>query len=73
MNCRRHRSEGLVVDEALLGIGRSRAGYPEAVAVLVDRRRHDVVVEAAPVVPGEEDGRRAPARCAHHEFTSVVT
>ena len=41
--------------------------HPDPVAVLVDARRRDVVVEAAPVVPGEEDGRR----CPHHRAVGL--
>ena len=56
-------AERLVVDVALLGVRADhQPRHPQAVAVRVDRRRHDVVVEAAPVVPGEEDRGRAPSR-----------
>src|SRR6202007_53807 len=41
------------------------AGAPQAVAVLVHRGRHHVVVEAAPVVPGQEDRGRVPVRAFH--------
>ena len=50
------------------------AGHPDAVAVLIDRRRPDVIVEAAPVVP-----RRCRSRCATSPvlciaaFTTFVT
>ena len=40
--------------------------YADAVAVAVDRRRHDMVVEAAPVVPGQEDGAARPIGALHH-------
>src|SRR5438876_346135 len=47
----------LVVDVAMLGLGADHdAWYTEAVAVRVLPRRNDVIVEAAPVVPGEENG-----------------
>ena len=41
------------------------AGDAQPVAVLVDARRDDVVVEPAPVVPREEDGGRVPVGPAH--------
>ena len=40
-------------------------GHADAVAERVDLRRLHVVVEPAPVVPGDEDRRRAPVRRAH--------
>ena len=40
--------------------------HPQAVALLVHGGRCDVVVEAAPVVPGEEDRRRGPVGALHH-------
>src|SRR5919201_3325190 len=51
----------LVVDEAAPRVRADHeAGDAQAVAVLVHPRRDDVVVEAAPVVPGEEDRRALP-------------
>src|SRR6185437_3385318 len=59
-------AELLVVDEAGLGV---RAYYEprhaQPVAADVDPRRRLVVVEATPVVPGEEDRGAVPARAAH--------
>src|SRR5947209_6509753 len=44
-------AQGLVVDQALLGIGaNNQSRYAKTIAVLVDDRRRDVVVEAAPIV-----------------------
>ena len=55
----------LVVDVAA---SRVRADHDsrdaKAVAVQVDHRRSDVVVEAAPVIPREEDRRAVPVRAA---------
>src|SRR5947207_1072153 len=49
----------LVVDVSLLGVGADDdARDAQAVAVLVDRRGRDVVVESSPVVPAEKDRRR---------------
>src|SRR5215212_6711334 len=62
----RVEAQDLVVDEATPSVGRDHdRGYPQPVAVPVDDRRRDVVVEAAPVVPGEEDRRRLPVGAAH--------
>src|SRR5579859_6250068 len=56
----------LVVDVARLRVGADHDGrYPQSVAEAVDLGRGHVVVEAAPVVPGEEDGRGVPVRAAH--------
>src|SRR6266536_5363110 len=41
-------------------------GDPQAVAVLIDLRRYDVIVEPTPVVPGDKDGRGRPIRTLHH-------
>src|SRR5438067_5642784 len=47
----------LVVDESSPGIGADhQARYPEPVTIAIDGRRVYVVVEAAPVIPGQEDG-----------------
>ncbi len=49
-----------------LGVGADdEAGDAQAVAARVDRRRRDVVVEAAPVVPRQHDRGRSPLRAAH--------
>ena len=54
-------AEDLVVDVALLGVGADHdPGHAQAEAVAVDDRRHDMVVEAAPVIPGEEDRGAVP-------------
>ncbi len=56
----------LVIDEAAPRVGRDDQGRDaQAVAVLVDPRRHHVVVEAAPVVPGHEDRGGLPVRALH--------
>src|SRR5436309_15694127 len=58
-------AERLMVDEALASVGADHeAGDAKPVAVAVDARRRHVVVEAAPVVPREEDRRRLPLRPA---------
>jgi hypothetical protein len=59
-------AERLVVDVALLRVGadhQPRDAQP--VAQGVDLGRLHAVVEAAPVVPGEEDRGAAPVRAAH--------
>ncbi len=43
-----------------------QAGHPQAVAILVDVWRHDVIVEAAPIVPREKDSGVVPTRTAHY-------
>ena len=54
-----------MVDVPSLGVGADeKAGDAQAVAEPVDLRRYDVVVEAAPVVPAEEDRGRVPRRPA---------
>src|SRR5215468_3572645 len=59
-------AEDLMVDVALPGVRRDDdAWHTQAVAVLVGPRWHRVVVEAAPVVPGHEDGGRVPVRALH--------
>src|SRR5262249_50045592 len=60
-------AEGLVVDVAAFGVGADHAaGDADAVPVGVDAGRGDVVVEATPVVPGNEDGGVLPVGAAHH-------
>ena len=44
---------------------------PDPVAVEVDPRRLDVVVEPAPVVPGEEDRRLLPVGTAHRRVDDL--
>src|SRR5258707_398716 len=62
----RVEAQGLVVDVAALGVGADHdGGYAQAVAVLVVARWDDVVVEAAPVVPCQEDGSRLPLGASH--------
>ena len=57
---------GLVVDEALAGVrADDDARDAHAVALGVDLRRHHVVVEAAPVIPGQEDRGGVPVRAVH--------
>ena len=59
----RVEAQGLMIDVAALGVGADHdAGHAQAVAVLVDDRGHDVVVETAPVVPRQEDRGRVPIR-----------
>ena len=59
-------AESLVIDVALLGVwADDEAWHSDPVAVLVDLRRGDVVVEAAPVVPGNEDRGALPVPAAH--------
>ncbi len=59
-------AQDLVVDEALLGVGGDdQPWHAQAVPVPVDLRRCHVVVEAAPVVPGQEDGGRVPVGALH--------
>ena len=54
-------AERLRVDEPRLGPRADHhRGHPQSPAVLVDHRRQHVVVEAAPVVPREEDRRAHP-------------
>ena len=59
-------AEGLVVDVAGLCVWADHdPGHAHAVALGVDDRRRDVVVEAAPVIPGEEDCGVPPLGAAH--------
>ena len=52
-----------MVDVATLRVrADDQAGHAEAVPVPVHARRHGVVVEAAPVVPRQEDGAGGPVR-----------
>ena len=54
----RVEAQRLMIDVAPLGVGADdQSGNAQSVTVVVDPRRNDVVIEAAPVVPGEEDGR----------------
>ena len=48
-----------------------QGGHPEPVAVLVDRGRDHVVVEAAPVVPGQEDRGGIPVGAFHDGIDQV--
>ena len=60
-------AERLVVDVPVFGVRTDDdGGHPEPIAVHVDLRWRDVVVEATPVVPCEEDGRRVPVGALHH-------
>jgi hypothetical protein len=59
-------AEDLVVDVALLCVGADHECWDaEPVALAVDGGWFDVVVEAAPVVPAEEDRGRVPGAGAH--------
>ena len=55
-----------MIDPALHPRTDHDARHAEPVSVAVDLRGSDMVVEAAPVVPGEVDGRGVPVRAAHH-------
>src|SRR5581483_10071468 len=60
------KAQYLVINVSLLGIGADHeTGYPQAVAIFVDTWRRDVIIEAAPVVPGKKDGRAAPVGALH--------
>ena len=55
-----------VVDEALLRVSTDdQRRDPDPDRVAVDRRRCEMVVEAAPVVPRDEDCRRVPCGALH--------
>ena len=55
-----------MVDVAGSGVGTDdEAGDPQAVTILVDSSGDHMIVKATPVIPGQEDGRRAPIRAAH--------
>ena len=43
----------------------------EAVAVRVDLRRYDVVVEASPVVPGDKDRSASPTPGSHRRVDEM--
>src|SRR4051794_37191250 len=62
----RVEAEGLVVDEPA---PRKRADHEsrhaKPVPAVIDARRLNMVVEPAPVVPGEEDRGRLPLRAPH--------
>jgi hypothetical protein len=59
-------AQDLVVDVAALGIGADHEGRnAEPIALPIDHRRIDVVVEAVPIVPAEEDRGRVPGARAH--------
>jgi hypothetical protein len=59
-------TECLVVNVPEFGVGTDHdAGHPKSVAVLVDCRRHYVIVETAPLVPGQKDGSRVPIGPLH--------
>ncbi len=63
----RVEAQRLVIDVALLRVRTDQhRRHANAVTLPVDLGRHDVVVEAAPVVPREEDRRRAPLGASHH-------
>jgi hypothetical protein len=62
----RVEAQHLVVDVAALRVrADDDARDAQSVAVPVDARRADVVVEPTPVVPGEEDRGRRPVGAAH--------
>src|SRR5205085_1429912 len=53
----------LMIDVALAGAGADDdPRHAEPVAVLVDARRGDLVLDPAPVVPGQEARRPVPSR-----------
>ena len=55
-----------MVDVAPARVGTDhQTGHPQAIALAVHSRRLDVVVEPAPVIPGQEDRRRAPVLAGH--------
>src|SRR5262249_61651719 len=57
---------GLVVDGPPPGVrGDGDRGHAQAIAVLVGPGRCHVVVEPAPVVPGQEDGGGGPVGALH--------
>ena len=59
-------AEDLMVDVARLRVWADHdPRHPQAVAVLVDDRRHHVIVEPTPVIPGEEDRSAAPVWAPH--------
>ena len=59
-------AEGLVVDEPFFRVRGDHDGrHPQAVAVLVHRRGHHMVIETAPVIPGQEDRGRTPVGALH--------
>src|SRR6202165_3854389 len=59
-------AENLVVDVALLRVrADDDAGHAQAVTIDVDRRWYHMVVEAAPVIPGQEDWGAAPIGARH--------
>ena len=56
-----------MIDEALFGIGADHyARDTQTVAVLIDFRRNNMIIETAPVIPGEKDGRAVPVWTLHH-------
>ncbi len=60
------KAERLMINIALFGIGADdQAGYPQAIAVLINHWWHNMIVESTPVVPGEENGRAVPIRSLH--------
>src|SRR6266550_34288 len=68
------RVEGqrLVVDVPRPGVrADDQGGHPEPVAVLVDPGRDHMVVEAAPVVPGQEDRGGIPVGAFHDGIDEV--
>src|SRR5439155_10805228 len=59
-------AQGLVVDVTVFGVGTDNDGRnAQSVTVLVDTGWDDVVVEAAPVVPRQEDRGGTPFRALH--------
>src|SRR5262249_21653676 len=59
-------AEGLVVDVPPPGVrGDGDRGHAQAIAVLVGPGRCHVVVDPAPVVPGQEDGGGGPVGALH--------
>src|SRR5579871_3465366 len=55
-----------MVYQARPGIGADdQSGNPQAIAVLVHDDGRDMIVEAAPIVPGQEYGRILPVGTVH--------
>jgi hypothetical protein len=62
----RVEAERLMIDEAALRVGRNhQARNAQAVPVFIDADGNDMVVEPAPVVPGQKDGTVLPIGPLH--------
>src|SRR5579859_4613323 len=61
------KAQGLVIDEALPGIGADdQAGHTQPIAIRIYLRRLHMIIEASPIIPGEKDGATAPIWTLHH-------